>query len=91
MAEINNKLSCGWVSHNGSWISYKTRSYSERLTFYQELAEELCKFLDDNSITYDKESLSVAHAQNSSYRKYCVTVFVNGSDGRLPFENSCVD
>lgn len=90
------QLSAGYVTQNGSWISYKTKKYTRQIADHQNLANELKDFLDSHSIRYDEDAFEIVYAAKHSYsRSYCVTIKVSSADkngmDKLPFVGDSIN
>lgn len=76
MCRTYNQLKHGSVTYNGSWVSYKTDSYSREMQTHKKFLDELCNFLNGKKIKFSKKEASISYASNSNSRKYCATISV---------------
>jgi hypothetical protein len=85
------QLPHGSVTQNGNYISLKTDSYSQRLSFYLEVAKELQDYLKTIGIHVCTEEAYVCKADNSTSRLNCVSVWYpySGDMSAIPFNDSC--
>lgn len=98
---IDNKLSHGVVTQNGTYISYKTDWYADNNSSFQKFHAELVVFLNRNKIGFKKDDFKIYKSDNSRSRLRCVTItvdidkhdlsgnYVNAEV--LPYENDCIN
>ncbi len=84
LIEIDNRLTKGVVTQNGSYISYKTEWYGEWNSFHQELFHELKVFLEKNKIRFKGDDFKARLSDNSNRRKGCVTISVEMISSNFP-------